>query len=329
MESLCDDIMFFIVSLLSDDDKISFGQSKQCFASYIISLDDDFVYPTGGIDKFTNLMSLNIDLYDIPFTQNINKLTNLTNLEICAEVEDLKKYSWLGSIDCLIRLRSLALNPMPWLNCKSIIPINKLTNLTSLVIENIEIFDSMKSLTSLKYLYITSNEILKLENLPISITSLNFEWCYDNNKLSNLENLTNLTELTFNGEETPPLKTLTNLKKLDIYDAVNPDSLPPNIVSLSCQSDYDNNKLSNLENLTDLADLTFSGRAIPSLRVLTNLKKLIISNKCNSVLFVSKLTNLTYLDLGRTSSHDVVGPDNIFRILPNLTYLSTSDILLH
>jgi hypothetical protein len=286
MESLCDDVMFFIVSLLSNGDKISFGQSKQCFASYITILDDGYDYFTGGIDKFTNLVELHI--CDFPPTQNIKHLTNLTYLEIECEDPLVESCNFLTSVDSLINLRHLHIGSSGR-NDLILIPIIALTNLTYLCMYDCARYaTSLQPLSKLKSLFMRGEEMIYLKELPASITSLDYTYrCNIRGNIPDLKLLTNLVELTICGDLIPSVSVLTNLKLLDLsmIEHKIPSYIDTSFLSFNeilLLEDANDFKL--IRTLTNLTNLNFGDRdlkdaGINSINMLPNLIHLNSDNK--------------------------------------------------
>lgn len=229
--------------------------------------------------SLSGLTSLNLEgspIEDVSILCNLNNL-KILHLESC-EIDD----NDLEYICNLTNLKSLYLGNInyEYNNINNIEPIKKLTNLTTLRLDNNNITD----ITAL-------SDLVNLENLALR-----------GNNISNLEPLSNLTKLkTLNlgrdnyGTGNPistikPLENLTNLTELNIAMC--------NISDISSLASM--NKLSTL-------DLTCNEiKDISSLSGLTNLTRLQLwGNKINDISSLANLTKLSSLDIGYNEIMDL------------------------
>ena len=229
--------------------------------------------------SLSGLTSLNLEgspIEDVSILCNLNNLKTL-HLESC-EIDD----NDLEYICNLTNLTSLYLGNInyEYNNINNIEPIKKLTNLTTLRLDNNNITD----ITAL-------SDLVNLENLALR-----------GNNISNLEPLSNLTKLkTLNlgrdnyGTGNPistikPLENLTNLTELNIAMC--------NISDISSLASM--NKLSTLDLMcNEIKDIS-------SLSGLTNLTSLQLwGNKINDISSLANLTKLTSLDIGYNEIMDL------------------------
>ena len=252
------------------------------------SASKDSLEDISALAKLTNLTNLNLaqnNISDIRPLANLNKLTSL-NLEGASieEVSILTNLTNLTSlhletcqiddedlvyISNLTNLKSLYLGNSSYEgnNITNIEPIKKLTNLTTLRLDNNDIIDisALKELVNLEELALRGNNISDLE--PIS-------------------NLTQLTDLSLGrdnyGTGNPistlqPLRNLTNLLDLEIAMCNITDISPLagstklQTLDLMCNEVTD---ISPLENLSNLRSLQLWGNKINDIEPLGNLAKL-------------------------------------------------------
>ena len=206
-----------------------------------------------GLEKATNLTSLDLNNNKIENIEPIRGLTNLTDLYL-----DNNKIENIEPIKGLTHLTNLGLNTNKIDNIEILRGLTNLTNLglDSNKIDNIEI---LKGLTYLTNLRLNSNRIENIEPLRelINLTYLGL----DSNKIDNIESLKkliNLTDLYLNSnkiENIEPIRGLTNLNKLYLYNnkIVNIDPLE-DLINLY-ELDLEENKITNIEALTGLTSL--------------------------------------------------------------------------
>ena len=206
-----------------------------------------------GLEKATNLTSLDLNNNKIENIEPIRGLTNLTDLYL-----DNNKIENIEPIKGLTHLTNLGLNTNKIDNIEILRGLTNLTylGLDSNKIDNIEI---LKGLTYLTNLRLNSNRIENIEPLRelINLTYLGL----DSNKIENIEplrGLINLTDLYLNSnkiENIEPLRGLTNLNKLYLYNnkIVNIDPLE-DLINLY-ELDLEENKITNIEALTGLTSL--------------------------------------------------------------------------
>ena len=206
-----------------------------------------------GLEKATNLTSLDLNNNKIENIEPIRGLTNLTDLYL-----DNNKIENIEPIKGLTHLTNLGLNTNKIDNIEILRGLTNLTylGLDSNKIDNIEI---LKGLTYLTNLRLNSNRIENIEPLRelINLTYLGL----DSNKIDNIESLKkliNLTDLYLNSnkiENIEPLRGLINLNKLYLYNnkIVNIDPLE-DLINLY-ELDLEENKITNIEVLTGLTSL--------------------------------------------------------------------------
>ncbi|MBB1523050.1 MAG: leucine-rich repeat domain-containing protein [Clostridiales bacterium] len=263
-----------------------------------------------GLEKATNLTSLDLNNNKIENIEPIRGLTNLTDLYL-----DNNKIENIEPIKGLTHLTNLGLNTNKIDNIEILRGLTNLTylGLDSNKIDNIEI---LKGLTYLTNLRLNSNRIENIEPLRelINLTYLGL----DSNKIDNIESLKkliNLTDLYLNSnkiENIEPIRGLTNLTYLGL----------------------DSNKIENIEplrgliNLTDLYLNSNKIENIEPLRGLTNLNKLYLyNNKIVNIDPLEDLINLYELDLEEnkiTNIEALTGLTSLNKL--NLEYNEIEDI---
>ena len=263
-----------------------------------------------GLEKATNLTSLDLNNNKIENIEPIRGLTNLTDLYL-----DNNKIENIEPIKGLTHLTNLGLNTNKIDNIEI---LRGLTNLTYLGIDNNKIYniEILKGLTYLTNLRLNSNRIENIEPLRelINLTYLGL----DSNKIDNIESLKkliNLTDLYLNSnkiENIEPLRELTNLTYLGL----------------------DSNKIENIEplrgliNLTDLYLNSNKIENIEPIRGLTNLNKLYLyNNKIVNIDPLEDLINLLELDLEEnkiTNIEALTGLTSLNKL--NLEYNEIEDI---
>ena len=263
-----------------------------------------------GLEKATNLTSLDLNNNKIENIEPIRGLTNLTDLYL-----DNNKIENIEPIKGLTHLTNLGLNTNKIDNIEILRGLTNLTylGLDSNKIDNIEI---LKGLTYLTNLRLNSNRIENIEPLRelINLTYLGL----DSNKIDNIESLKkliNLTDLYLNSnkiENIEPIRGLTNLTDLGL----------------------DSNKIENIEplrgliNLTDLYLNSNKIENIEPLRGLTNLNKLYLyNNKIVNIDPLEDLINLYELDLEEnkiTNIEALTGLTSLNKL--NLEYNEIEDI---
>ena len=222
-----------------------------------------------AIKYLTNLEMLYI--YD-SYLSDISALSNLKNLKELylpsSPIEELELLKELKNLEILILSNNYCLN--------DISPLSNCTNLKNLDISKTEITDisSIKSLTKLEELNLEKDWNLS-ESIKKQLTNI-----------SNLSNLVNLKKLNLRGWniiDITPLKSLINLKELDI-------SSNRNISDISV--------LKNLINLEILDISALSLKNIEPLKGLIKLRKLDLSfNDLTDISPIISLINLEKLDL--------------------------------
>ena len=184
-----------------------------------------------GLEKATNLTSLDLNNNKIENIEPIRGLTNLTDLYL-----DNNKIENIEPIKGLTHLTNLGLNSN---RIENIEPLRELINLTYLGLDSnkIDNIEPLRGLINLTDLYLNSNKIENIE--PI-------------------RGLTNLTSLYLNSnkiENIEPIRRLTNLTYLSLYNnkIVNIDPLE-DLINLY-ELDLEENKITNIEVLTGLTSL--------------------------------------------------------------------------
>ena len=163
-----------------------------------------------GLEKATNLTSLDLNNNKIENIEPIRGLTNLTDLYL-----DNNKIENIEPIKGLTHLTNLGLNTNKIDNIEI---LRGLTNLTYLGLDSnkIDNIESLKKLTNLTDLYLNSNKIENIEPLR-GLTNLNKLYLY-NNKIVNidpLEDLINLYELDLEENKITNIEALTGLTSLN------------------------------------------------------------------------------------------------------------------
>ena len=228
-----------------------------------------------GLEKATNLTSLDLNNNKIENIEPIRGLTNLTDLYLdnnkIENIEPIKGLTHLtnlglntNKIDNIEILKGLTYLTNLRLNSnriENIEPLRELINLTYLGLDSnkIDNIESLKKLINLTDLYLNSNKIENIEPLR-ELTNLTYLGL-DSNKIENIEplrGLINLTDLYLNSnkiENIEPIRGLTNLNKLYLYNnkIVNIDPLEDLINLL--ELDLEENKITNIEALTGLTSL--------------------------------------------------------------------------
>ena len=197
-------------------------------------------------------------------------------------------------------------------NLSNISILGKLTNLTTLYLNNNNISDisSLDKLTNLRALHLNNNRISNISSLG-KLTNLTNLILYYNNisDISSLNTLTNLTTLCLDNNNISDVSSLYNLTHLaTLY-------LHNNSIS-------DISSLSNLTNLTFLTLQYNNISDISSLGKLTNLIDLgLKNNRITNISSLGKLTNLMRLDLQYNNISDISSLSN----LKKLTYLALNN----
>ena len=219
-----------------------------------------------GLEKATNLTTLNLARNSISDISHLSDLTNLTGLALYSNsISDISHLSDLTNLTYL----HLAHNSI-----SDISHLSDLTNLTylSLYRNSISDISHLSDLTNLTYLHLAHNSI---------------------SDISHLSDLTNLTELALSSNSISDISHLSDLTNLTG-------------LSLDSNSISDISHLSDLTNLTGLALYSNSISDISHLSDLTNLTYLHLAhNSISDISHLSDLTNLTELHLGRNSISDI------------------------
>jgi internalin A len=211
--------------------------------------------------KLINLTRLDLSDAKISDLQPLTGLTKLTNLKIAGnEISNLQPLAGLTNLTYLI----IGGNKIT--NVKPLSGLNKLTFL-SIGQNQIQDIKPLASLINLDLLYLDSNQIDDLKPLAglSKLTQLNLR---DNN-IVNLKPLTSLTKLTDlnlgdnNIVNLKPLASLTKLSYLDLgsFNLASRDGQNLPLIGHIVGSAYDpnkknNNKISDVEPLADLTNLT-------------------------------------------------------------------------
>lgn len=244
-----------------------------------LSLAQNEISDITPLKDLSGLTSLNLEgapIKDVSVLCNLNNLKEL-HLESC-EIDD----NDLEYICNLTNLTSLYLGNInyEYNNINNIEPIKKLTNLTTLRLDNNNITDitALSDLVNLKNLALRGNNISNLEPLSNLTKLKTLNLGRDNYGTGNpistikpLENLTNLTELNIAMCNISDISSLASMNKLLTLD-------------LMCNEIKDISSLSGLTNLTSLQ---------------------LWGNKINDISSLANLTKLTYLDIGYNEIMDL------------------------
>ena len=184
-----------------------------------------------GLEKATNLTSLDLNNNKIENIEPIRGLTNLTYLYL-----DNNKIENIEPIKGLTYLTNLRLNSN---RIENIEPLRELTNLTSLSLNGNEVenIEPLRGLTNLIFVSLDSNKIENIESLR-ELTNLT-DLRLNSNRIENIESLRGLTSLNYlylynnKIENIDPLEDLIDLYELDLEE----------------------NKITNIEVLTGLTSL--------------------------------------------------------------------------
>jgi len=238
------------------------------------------------LNILTKLSTLHISNFYSVKTHDINKLTNLTELQInncgkinfklCTNINFLKCY-WFD-VDNLNHMTNLTTLDIE--NCNKVddYSVIDLTKLETLILKNSRITD-INQMTMLTELHANSRSSIK-ETGFIDCTNINFLNIPSSTTIKNINHLTNLTFLNID----------------DFYNICDTGFINcTNIRNLRCK---DNKNVTNINHLINLTELNISGQCNVNdhgISKCTNLKSLCINGNKN-ITNISHLTNLTYLD---------------------------------
>ena len=259
-----------------------------------------------GIEKFTNLRTLEIESTKINDISVLSNLTNLEELHIYGDYK-IKDFSRVTSNQSI----------------KDLTPISKLTKLNKLTLSGYNISDIsfLSTLTKLTELDLMNNKIKDIT--PISkLTSLQKLYLSLNeiSDISALSSLTNLEELDISGNQINDLTALSGLKRLKTVNSSDQElsitfkdknlynmivkALENKILTKTDSTYTITMTKDNLESVTSLQlsvgeDETSSEVSnSEGIEKFTNLKKLEIeSTKINDISVLSNLTNLEELHI--------------------------------
>jgi len=314
---------------VNDDFEI---QESEALAVYHLVVDHKFIENVAGIDKFTNLVTLNcnfnsISNINLEFNLNLNTLyiesNNLTSIDVASNTNLLYLSCRENSLTALELSNNASLN---YLNCSgndlASLDISTNTVLTELFCgyNNLNAIDVSLN-TILEKLDCTQNN-LSLLNLSTN-TDLNILSC-GSNSLSNLDLSlnTNLTNLSCK---------LNNITNLDV-------SQLSNLISLNCE----NNNLSaiDISNNNELRYFLCSSNNLSNLDVNSNSFLSNLSCASNSLLKLDLSENmmLTQLKCGNNNSLDYInlkngnndnfifGEFSDFEVLPNINTICVDEL---
>ena len=287
-----------------------------------------------GLEKATNLTTLNLSLWALPnFETGLVREDRIFNISALSSLTNLTTLDLSGSFTDISALSSL-------------------TNLTTLTLRgrftDISALSSLTNLTTLNMRQIPSNEWNASGSGNTLTCTIFSEWTergLDGNlsrlwpdaanvmetRISNISSLSGLTNLTYldltghNITDISSLSGLTNLTHLYLGDAVavhrGSSSLSPGsyvqflyqtVHSCDYLPDPVSNSVSDISSLSGLTKLTHLDLAdngisdISSLSGLTNLTHLdLVDNNVSDISSLSGLTNLTHLDLWNNNVSDL------------------------
>jgi len=273
-------LQYYIVSKDAKNKTIKFKKDE---FNYIKFIDIGGEYPVvdlSGIEKFTYLDELYIGSTKLSKISTLSKLTKLKELGICSFSKSLA--------DALGQLKTIKHLTITSTDLNALYGITNLTNLNILILDNIIYTDPSSTLVIMQDIDLTG--IKKMTGLKELFVNGNY--VYGISELPNLKNLRKLSISVNSDTSVDSIKKMTYLTALHLI--IHPQ------VHVEDYQGLDISFLANFKNLTELS-----------------LSQDIIANNDFSVL--SKLTQLTYLDLYKTGITDL-------SVLSNLTNLEFLDL---
>jgi len=306
-----------------------------------------------GLDSF-EFLTLNANtIQSIQFLKEIDNISALENLAYLS-LEGNNQVKKFDNISTLKQLKYLSLKSC---NLKNIFNLEPMQNLyiINLAYNKLTKINNLNN-SSLSVLYLTGNEIKKIENMDKLPNLTELDLSYNKiGKIENLEQLTNLKKLYLSGNLISKIENFNKLVKLEklsiqgtkikkienledlvslkeLYVGVNPGITKieniDNLINLKVLSLFDLpiTKLEGINNLINLEKLNLGKTKISKLEnieALKNLKELNISEtKIKSLKVIENFPNLTALDITKSKIDKL----ECLEKCPNLRRISAQDI---